>query len=86
MMQATGCQGELEQEVLEAEGLVLEDFRVGGGIRAKGTRRALRFQIGDPELWYDEGVLLRFWLPRGCYATTVLAEVMKVPPSHNRPM
>lgn len=86
MIQATGCQGELEQEVLEAEGLVLEDFRVGGGIRAKGTRRALRFQIGDPELWYDEGVLLRFWLPRGCYATTVLAEVMKVPPSHNRQM
>jgi tRNA pseudouridine13 synthase len=86
MMQATGRQGELEQEVLEAEGLVLEDFRVGGGIRAKGTRRALRFQIGDPQLRYDEGVLLEFWLPKGCYATAVLAEVMKVPLTNNRQM
>jgi tRNA(Glu) U13 pseudouridine synthase TruD len=23
--------------------------------------------------------MLRFWLPRGCYATAVLAEIMKVP-------
>ncbi|MFC2046598.1 tRNA pseudouridine(13) synthase TruD [Chloroflexota bacterium] len=78
MMQATGKQGDLEAAVLAAEALTLEDFRVGGGIKARGERRALRFQVHDPDLWYDEGVMLRFWLPRGCYATTVLAEIMKV--------
>ena len=78
MMQATGRQGELEAEILGAEDLTLEDFRVGDGIKAKGERRALRFQMTDPDLWYDDGVMLRFELPKGCYATTVLAEFMKV--------
>ncbi len=79
MMQAGGRQGELEKMVLQSEGLTLDAFRVGHGIQAKGARRALRFPIHEPELWYDEGVMLRFWLPRGCYATAVLAEIMKVP-------
>jgi len=78
MIQATGRQGALEAEILGAEDLTLEDFRVGDGIRAKGERRALRFQMTDPDLWYDDGVMLRFELPRGCYATTVLSEFMKV--------
>jgi tRNA pseudouridine13 synthase len=77
MMQASGRQGDLEGAVLAAEGLVLEDFRAGGGMRARGERRALRFQIHEPELWYDQSLMLRFWLQRGCYATTVLAEIMK---------
>ncbi len=79
MMQPTGRPGELEAQVLAEEGLAPEDFRVGGGIRAKGTRRALRFPLHDPELWYDDGLVLRFWLPRGCYATEVLAEITKTP-------
>lgn len=77
MMQASGRQGELEAAVLATEGLVPADFRVGGGIRARGERRAMRFQVHEPELWYDQGLMLRFWLQRGCYATTVLAEIMK---------
>ncbi len=78
MMQASGRQGELEAEILRAGALTLEDWRVGEGIKAKGERRALRFQMKDPDLWYDDGVVLRFELPKGCYATTVLAEFMKV--------
>ena len=74
-----GRQGELEATVLAAEKLTLESFRVGAGIKARGERRALRFQIHQPEWWYDEGIVLRFWLDRGCYATTVLGEIMKVP-------
>ena len=35
--------------------------------------------VHEPELWYEEGVMLHFWLPRGCYATTLLGEIMKVP-------
>jgi tRNA pseudouridine13 synthase len=79
MMQAEARQGDLEAAILAAEGLTLGDFRVGQGIQAQGTRRALRFQIHEPELWYEDGLMLRFWLPRGCYATTVVGEIMKVP-------
>jgi tRNA pseudouridine13 synthase len=79
MMQASGQQGDLEADVLASEGLTPEDFRLGGGLRARGERRALRFQVHEPELWYDEGVMLKFWLPPGSYATTVLAEIMKTP-------
>jgi tRNA pseudouridine13 synthase len=78
MMQATGRQGALEAETLSAEGLTLEDFRVES-IKARGERRALRFQVHDPELEYDDGIVLRFWLSSGCYATALLAEIMKVP-------
>lgn len=81
MMQASGQQGQLEAEILAAEGLALEDFRVGDGIKVRGQRRALRFPVHDPQLWYDDGVVFGFWLPRGCYATAVLAEIMKVPPN-----
>jgi tRNA pseudouridine13 synthase len=77
MMQAAGNQGELERAVLANEGLSLESFRVGGGIKARGERRSLRFQVQDPELWYDEGLVLKFGLPPGCYATTLLDEIMK---------
>ena len=79
MIQALGQQGALEAEILAAENLTLEGFRVGGGIKAGGERRALRFQVHEPDLWYDEGVMLRFSLPKGCYATAVLAEIMKEP-------
>jgi tRNA pseudouridine13 synthase len=79
MIQAAGRQGELEAAVLAAEKMTLADFRVGEGIKPEGERRALRFPLHEPELWYDDGIMLRFWLPRGCYATAVLAEMMKVP-------
>ena len=80
MTEASGQQGDLESAVLAAEDLTLEDFRVGGGLSAKGARRALRFQVQEPELWYDDGVMLRFALPKGCYATNLLAEMTKSPP------
>jgi tRNA pseudouridine13 synthase len=73
---AQGVPGELERQVLEQEGLDLEDFRVRG-IKLKGARRPLRFPLREVEAWYDEGLMLSFVLPPGCYATTVLAEVMK---------
>jgi tRNA pseudouridine13 synthase len=79
MIQPLGRQAALEAQILATENLSSEDFRVGGGIKARGERRSLRFQIHDPEWWYEEGIMLRFWLARGCYATTVLAEIIKAP-------
>lgn len=78
MIQPSGQQGQLEAAMLAAEDLELKDF-IGDGIKVRGERRALRFPVHEPELWYDEGVMLRFWLPRGCYATTLLAEITKAP-------
>jgi tRNA pseudouridine13 synthase len=79
MIQPTGRQAEAEDRVLAVEGMVPEDFRVGHGIKARGGRRALRFPVHEPALWWDEGLMLRFWLSKGSYATSLLAEVMKVP-------
>jgi tRNA pseudouridine13 synthase len=79
MMQPTGRPGELEAAILEGEGLNLESFRIGEGLRPRGERRSLRFQPNGLESSYENGVQLRFWLPPGCYATALLAEVMKAP-------
>jgi tRNA pseudouridine13 synthase len=79
MIEARRRQGRLEDEILAGEGLTPESWRVGAGIKARGARRALRFPVHEPELSFDEGVVLKFSLPRGCYATALLAEVMKVP-------
>ncbi len=77
MIQPTGWPGQVEQATLDEEGLGLESFRLAGGLRVDGARRALRFSLGEPEVWFDEGLRLRFELPKGCYATAVLGEVMK---------
>lgn len=80
MLMAEGRQGELERRVLAEEGLTLEDFKRAEGLRLKGGRRPLRFPIMDVDVWYDAGLVLAFTLPPGCYATNVLAEVMKTSP------
>ncbi|MGQ9515644.1 MAG: tRNA pseudouridine(13) synthase TruD [Anaerolineae bacterium] len=80
MLLAEGRQGELECRVLAEEGLTLEDFKRAEGLRLKGGRRPLRFPIKEVDMEYDNGLVLTFILPPGCYATNVLAEVMKVGP------
>jgi len=77
MMRPTGRPGEIEAAILAEEGLEPEAFRVGEGLQLRGERRSLRFQVHDLEAWYEDGVVLRFWLSSGCYATALLAEVMK---------
>ncbi|HNS50825.1 MAG TPA: tRNA pseudouridine(13) synthase TruD [Anaerolineae bacterium] len=79
MMRPTGWPGELEAAILAGQDLEPEAFRVGEGLQLRGERRALRFQANDLETWYDEGIMLRFWLAPGCYATALLGEVMKAP-------
>lgn len=79
MMRPTGWPGEIEAAILAEQELDPEAFRVGEGLQLRGERRALRFQANDLEASYDEGLVLRFWLAPGCYATALLAEVMKAP-------
>lgn len=73
---AQGLPGEMEQRVLDEEGLHLEDWRVRG-LKLKGARRALRVPLRDVDARYEEGLLLSFSLPPGCYATVVLRELQK---------
>ena len=75
---ATAQAGILEESLLEKEGVKLEDFRLGGGLNMEGERRPLRVPLKDVAIEADQGDLsLRFTLPRGSFATSVLAEIMK---------
>jgi tRNA pseudouridine13 synthase len=76
---AQGGPGEMERQVLAQEALELEDFRKRG-LKMRGARRPLRIPLQDGRAWYDQGLMLSFSLPPGCYATTVLAEVTKTEP------
>jgi len=77
---AGGELGEMEQKILDDEGVKLEDFEVPKmpKLGSHGLRRAMRFKIGDASAKAtDEGVLVEFSIPKGCYATAVLREIMK---------
>ncbi len=77
---AGGKLGEMEQKILDDEGVTLEDFKVPKmpKLGSHGLRRALRFKIWDASAKVtEEGVLVEFSIPKGCYATAVLREIMK---------
>jgi len=75
---AEGPTGLLEQGLLDKEGLTLESFRLSAGLAMEGERRPLRVPIQKPECIVEgRDLLLTFSLPKGSFATTVLAEVMK---------
>jgi tRNA pseudouridine13 synthase len=75
MRQASGPAGELENAVLENEGITLEQLGKAG---AKGTRRLGRILVKDIRVRpLKNGLRLSFTLPKGAFATTVLREFMK---------
>jgi tRNA pseudouridine13 synthase len=81
VMLATGTPGELEQTALEQSGLTLNSLKLGQGLTMPGERRALRVPLsGARAQSHSNGDLqLEFSLPKGSYATSVLAEVIKDP-------
>ncbi|HAU38379.1 MAG TPA: tRNA pseudouridine(13) synthase TruD [Phycisphaerales bacterium] len=79
---AEGEPGRIEREILAKYRVTQEDFTRVDHLRAKGTRRALRFRLGEPNLaaWRDargEFIEVTFTAPSGCYATVALREIMK---------
>ena len=44
----------------------------------RGARRPYRFKVKAAKVWWDEGLVVAFELPPGAYATTVMAEIMKI--------
>ena len=70
--------GRREQRVLERFGVLPEDLRVPRGIRLRGARRALRVRPGAATAErHDDGLLLRFSLPPGSYATVLIEEMLE---------
>src|SRR5690606_31067979 len=66
--------GDFEAQVMERYELAWRQFSA-----RRGDRRSSRILIGEPSVQELEGALvLRFALPKGSYATSVLREVMKV--------
>jgi tRNA pseudouridine13 synthase len=78
MMEPEGAQAELEREVLAAQNITPASFDLPGALKMEGERRALRVPLGAPSARAEgSDLILEFALPRGSYATSVLAEVMK---------
>jgi len=73
--------GELERAVLADTGLTAADFQLDGGLRAKGQRRAMRIPLRNVSLGAEgeagDCYRVEFMLPSGCFATSVLRELMK---------
>jgi tRNA pseudouridine13 synthase len=75
---AEGQAGLLELSLLDKEELTLASFKLSGGLAMQGERRPLRVPIQASGCTREgDNLLLSFSLPRGSFATTVLAEVMK---------
>jgi len=76
MWETRGQARELEGDILGDEGVTLERL---GELGVRGTRRLGRILPDLSVEVSEEGLVLRFTLPKGAYATTVLREVMKTP-------
>jgi tRNA pseudouridine13 synthase len=68
--------------VLQAHAVRQEDFRRSGLLKVKGSRRPLRARIEGAKIRpgaddRGEHLVLTFTAPGGCYATSVLREIMK---------
>jgi tRNA pseudouridine13 synthase len=79
MPRPEGAEAQLEREVLEREGLSPAEFhQLLPKLHLEGGRRPFRVRPEEVE-WHLDGLDLhmRFFLPKGSYATTLLREVMK---------
>lgn len=76
---ATGEAGSLEQEILTEAGLSIQHFQRFQSAK-RGSRRPLVVIPSDLTVEKDDhGLRFSFFLPRGCYATEVLGQLMKRP-------
>ena len=79
---AEGLPGEIEQEVLDANGVDLAGFRVRElpEVASDGRRRAILLPVSSLEVAWEGGdPVFGFTLGKGSYATVVLREFMKGP-------
>lgn len=79
LMRTRGAAAAIEERVFEEERLALDHRQQPfPDLHLRGERRAYRFPLKNAAVdAHDGGLRLRFELPRGCYATSVIAEVTK---------
>jgi tRNA pseudouridine13 synthase len=82
MTRLTGPAGEIENPIIEQEGLTDHQLRLMKRLGAPGGRRPLRFiprhaSVASAQDDFGPYLELRFELDAGCYATTLLAEITK---------
>jgi tRNA pseudouridine13 synthase len=78
LLQARGEPGTREARALAGAGLALESFAARIAMAPKGARRPYRVPLGEASLTREGDALrLAFALPAGCYATSVVSELMK---------
>lgn len=77
-----GKAGEEERRVLEEEEISTEDFRMDAmpDLASAGLRREILLRVRPSITTGDSRAGFKFFLPGGCYATTVLREFMKASP------
>ena len=70
---------EAEAKIIEAEGVRAKDFIIPDmpECSSKGTMRTLLAPLKDLKYEMEESITLTFFLYKGCYATSLLREVMK---------
>ena len=66
--------GGCERALLADEDLALESFR---GFGTRGGRRPFRVPLSESGVKWDDGIIVRSWLPSGAYAAGVLREITK---------
>ncbi len=79
-----GRTGEEERRILEEEGIKASDFGAGAmpELASTGLRREILLRA-KPKISAGDGTArLKFFLPKGSYATTILREFMKEGPEH----
>ncbi|MCX7806904.1 MAG: tRNA pseudouridine(13) synthase TruD, partial [Planctomycetota bacterium] len=78
MLQPEGKPGDIESSILAEYGLTGDNFLGRWSRHLPGERRPLRVPLSDPDAKITpEGIELRFALPPGSYATSVLRELAK---------
>jgi len=80
LLRAGGEMGEIEKEVAEEEGIKEEEFKMPHmpEFACRGMRRIIVAPLKNIKWDFDgENLYLSFFLPKGCYATSLLREIMK---------
>ena len=78
---AEGEPGEIEREILDDLGIAPADFDLPGAFHSTGTRRAVQLRTRVDVDTATDAYDLSFALPSGSYATVLLREYLKVPPT-----
>lgn len=83
VMLATGETGQAEVAMLGEAGLTLDSWNLGQGLTMPGERRPIRVPLSEPRITGhgESSLTLSFILPKGSYATSVLRELIKEPPT-----